>query len=430
MNAIMTKKRFYTLWGAPLAVLFAMVASAFSTTPARAGIFSISEKEEIKAGQQVRQQAYKEYGKPLPASDPMSQRVKAIGQKFAKLSERKNIPYTYEVLQNDELLNAFAAPGGPVFVTTKLVKTAANDAELAYVIGHETGHIDRKHIIKAVEKQQTVGLGVGVIGAIFGIGNSDLFQVFGNVTYSLWSSGYSRDQETESDVVGARWMSQLGFDPNAAISMMGRLGKGSSGISKYLASHPNPEDRQKSVRKLITEEKLVDVARRSGGPFLTLKELPQYSYTNTAVPSIPSDSERDGQELDWKNDDVRNASRAAWSNQLILVQHDEQNTIMAPVNAISQWANAKLEVNERNTNIVTMRRGNNFIRLRRNSTNAVLNGKTIRLSAAAQVYNGLLYAPLGTLADGVGAHAKLDEDNSTILLSLDERYYTADVPRR
>jgi Zn-dependent protease with chaperone function len=430
MQATITRKRFFTLWAAPLMVLFAITGSAFLAAPAYAGLFDISEKEEIKAGQQVRQQAYKEYGRPLPANHPMSQRVKAIGQKFAKLSERKNIPYTYEVLQNDELLNAFAAPGGPVFVTTKLVKTAANDAELAYVIGHETGHIDRKHIVKAVEKQQKVGLIGGIAGAIFGIGNSDLFQIFGNVAFSVWSSGYSRDQESEADIVGARWMSQLGFDPNAAVSMMGRLGKGSGGISKYFATHPNPEDRQQSVRELIAKENLNDVARRSGGPFLTMPGLPEYSYTNTGAPNSPNDDWNRDNNADWSDDDFKNARRADWSNQLILVQHTEQNTIMAPVNAISVWADARLEVDERNTNVVTMRRGNNFVRLRRNSNIAVLNGRTIRLSAAAAVYNGWLYAPLGILVDGVGARAKLDEDRNTILLTLDGRRYTADVPRR
>ncbi len=429
MTVTLTQKRFSPFWSAPLALFFAMIAGALSPAPAHAGLFDISEKEEIKAGQQVRQQAYKEYGRPLPANHPMSQRVRAIGQKFAKLSERKGIPYSYEVLQNDKLLNAFAAPGGPVFVTTKLVNTAANDAELAYVIGHETGHIDRKHIVKAVEKQQKVGLIGGIAGAIFGVGNSDLFQVFGNVAFSVWSSGYSRDQETESDVVGARWMSQLGFDPNAAISMMGRLGKGSSGISKYLASHPNPDDRQASIRKLIVSENLVDVARRSGGPFLTMKDLPQYSYPKPSANNDTGD-DRGSNDADLSNGDPKNASRVSFSNQLILVQRGDQNIIMAPVNAIANWANAKLDVDNQNSNIVTMQRGKNSIRLRVNSTDAVLNGRTIRLSAAAAVFNGWLYAPLGNLADGVGGRARLSDDRNSIWLELDGRSFTADIPRR
>jgi Zn-dependent protease with chaperone function len=429
MNASMTRKRVSPFWPASLLLIFAMIAGAFTPPPARAGIFSISEKEEIRAGEQVRQQAYKEYGRPLPANNPMSQRVRALGQKFAKLSDRKGIPYSYEVLQNDELLNAFAAPGGPIFVTTKLVKTAANDAELAYVLGHETGHIDRKHIVKAVEKHQKVSLGVGVLGAIFGIGNSDLFQVLGSVTYGLWSSGYSRDQESEADIVGVRWMSQLGFDPNAAISMLGRLGGGSGGISKYLATHPDPKDRQESVRKLIASENLMDVARRSGGPVLTAKDLPQYSYPNPPATSAENTDWRPDN-TDWNNDDFRNAPRADFSNQLILVQQNSQSIVMAPVNAIANWANARIAVDDRDPSIVTLRRGKNSIRLRRDSTDAVLNGRMIRLSAAAAVYNGWLYAPLGTLADGVGARAKLSDDRNTILLALDGRRYTANVPRR
>jgi Zn-dependent protease with chaperone function len=429
MNATMTQKRLFKIWAAPLAVLFVVMASAFSPTPARAGIFSISEKEEIKAGQQVRQQAYKEYGRPLPANNPMARRVRELGQKFARLSERKGIPYSYEVLQNDELLNAFAAPGGPVFVTTKLVKTAANDAELAYVLGHETGHIDRKHIVKAVEKQQKVGLIGGIAGAIFGVGNSDLFQIFGNVAFTVWTRGYSRDQENEADIVGARWMSQLGFDPNAAVSMLGRLGKGSGGgIDKYLATHPDPKDRQENVRKLIASENLVDVARRSGGPFLMAPDLPAYSYPKPPATSPDDDWRSDN--ADWSNADFKNAPRADFNNQLLIVQRGDQNIIMAPVNAIAAWADAKLDVDNRNSNIVTLRRGKNSLRLRLNSTDAVLNERTIRLSAAAAVYNGWMYAPLGTLADGVGGHARLSDDRNMIWLSLDDRRYTATIPRQ
>jgi predicted Zn-dependent protease len=91
--------------------------------PAQAGILGLSEQEEIRAGQQVAAQAQKEYGRALPTNHPTQRRVRAIGMQFARLSSRKNIPYSYTVLQNDKVLNAFAAPGGPIFVTTKLVST-------------------------------------------------------------------------------------------------------------------------------------------------------------------------------------------------------------------------------------------------------------------------------------------------------------------
>lgn len=405
-----------------------VTVTAGTLAPAHAGLFSISEKDEIKAGEQVRQQAYKEYGKPLPASHPMSQRVKALGAKFARLSARKNIPYSYTVIQNDKLLNAFAAPGGPIFVTTKLVKTTTNDAELAYVLGHETAHIDRKHIVKAVEKQQKVGLGVGILGTILGgKGGGDLVQVFGNVAFTVWTRGYSRDQETEADTVGARWMSQLGFDPRAAVSMLGRLGgTGGGGVDKYLSSHPAPKDRQAKVTKLIQDEKLLDVAKRNGGPRLAAADLPEYSYSNVSSNgnngTYPDDDIISGEDGD--------GTLMALNAPLIMVQRGTYNVIMAPVGAFARWAGANVDVDEDNDNVTTVEHGRNFIRLRRNSTAAVVNGKNVTLSAPANVYNELLYAPLGSLAEGIGGKASLSDDNQTIILTRDGERFYAKVPNR
>jgi Zn-dependent protease with chaperone function len=242
--------------------------------PAQAGLFGLSEQDEIRAGQQVAAQAQKEYGRALPASHPMQRRVRAIGMQFARLSSRKNIPYSYTVLQNDKVLNAFAAPGGPIFVTTKLVNTTKNDAELAYVLGHETAHIDRRHIVEQVEKQQKAGLLAGIAGAILGRGSGgNAIGAIANVGWAVVSSGYSRKDENEADAVGARFMSQLGYDPRAAVTMLAKLDTGSrgGGLDKYLSTHPAPKSRQAAVSQQITKENLLDVARRAGGPRLTME---------------------------------------------------------------------------------------------------------------------------------------------------------------
>ena len=443
-----TKTKQSRMWPA----FFVAVAATGSTlAPAQAGIFSISEKDEIKAGEQVRQQAYKEYGQPLAANHPMSQRVKALGARFAKMSARKNIPYSYTVIKNDKLLNAFAAPGGPVFVTTKLVNTAANDAELAYVLGHETAHIDRKHIVKAVEKQQKVGLGVGILGTILGGGSGgNIFQVFGNVAFTVWTRGYSRDQENDSDVYGTRWMSQLGFDPRAAVSMLGRLGGGSGGgLDKYLSTHPAPKDRQANVTKLIEKEKLMDVATKAGGPRTTATDLPEYTYSKTGTTATddettyPDDEDDDGdfddEDYNEDGDDGDNdddsvfdddSTRATFGAPLLLVRRGEYNVIMAPVGGFARWAGAKVTIDQANESVMTIQRGRNSIRLRRNSTTATINGRSARLSAAVAVYNELLYAPLGSLSEGVGAKATLSRDNRTIVITRDGENYYADVPTR
>jgi Zn-dependent protease with chaperone function len=422
------RKSYFSLYMAWL--LAAIATGVLAPAPSHAALFSISEKEEIQAGKQVAAQARKEYGGSLPYNNPMSVRVRAIGQMFARLSSRKNIPFSYEVLNNEKILNAFAAPGGPVFVTRKLVETTANDAELAYVLGHETGHIEMKHIVKAVEKQQKVGLGVGILGAILGGGHSsDIFSVFSNVAFTVWSRGYSRDQESEADAVGVRWMSRLGFDPRAAISMLGKLDSGGGGgLDRYLATHPDPKTRQGRVQQEISKEKLVEVATKAGGPFLNAKNLPPFDYKGASRDTSTSASDNsfypDDAGYNAPDDDFDKARLANFDAPLLMVNRDDYNVIAAPVAGFARWANAEISSDARNADVVTLRRGHNSIRLRRGSAKAVVNGKTVQMPAAAQIYNELLYAPLGNLADGVGADAALSGDNRTIWLTLDgQRWY-------
>jgi Zn-dependent protease with chaperone function len=394
-----------------------MAATAFTTTlasfaPAHAQFGKLSEAEEIRAGQQAVQQAYKEIGPPLAASHPMSRRVKAIGARFAQLSERRNIPYTYTVLQNDKVLNAFAAPGGPIFVTTKLVNTAANDAELAYVLGHETGHIDRRHIAESVAKQQKAGLAAGILGAILGRGrNGNILSTAVNLTYNLWATGYSRDHENESDTVGVRWMSRLGYDPRAAVSMLGKLGGGGGGITKYLSTHPDPASRQRRATDLIQKENLLDVARRSGGPRLTdsgagynyasTENYPTYDEpTNAALPGYDTGSL--GREI-------------SFGAPLLTVDRGEYNVILAPVAGVATWAGATVRTSGTQT---TVQRDGFTLQLRRNSTVAYVNNRQRDLSVAPQVYDGRLYAPLGDLIEGLGGTAQYDAQNNAARVSL------------
>ncbi|HEX8236305.1 MAG TPA: M48 family metalloprotease [Abditibacteriaceae bacterium] len=409
--------------------------------PAQAGLFGLSEQDEIRAGQQVAAQAQKEYGRALPASNPMQRRVRAIGMQFARLSGRKNIPYSYTVLQNDKVLNAFAAPGGPIFVTTKLVKTTTNDAELAYVLGHETAHIDRRHIVAQVEKQQKAGLIAGVLGAVLGRGNGgNAIGAIANVGWAVVSSGYSRKDENEADAVGARFMSQLGYDPRAAVSMLAKLDTGSrgGGLDKYLSTHPAPKSRQAAVSQQITRENLLDVARRAGGPRLTMAGN---AYAPTAYPSDTSSSDTsdrypdepgndsstalyppDNDSVEYSNDEEINFGAPL---RLRSAVESNESIVMAPVAGFARWAGATVSGDGVD---VTMRRGTQTLELRRNSTVAYLNDRSVMMSAAAVEYNGILYAPVALLAQATGARATLDNDSHLVRFSLSRRTGYARVP--
>jgi len=383
----MERLRTRTIW--PLLVcglVSAMLIAAVA--PARAGMLSVSEQEEIEAGQQVRQQAYKEYGKPLPANNAMSRRVRVIGMRFANLSSRKNIPYSYEVLNNEKVLNAFAAPGGPIFVTKKLMETVSNDAELAYVLGHETAHIDHKHIVKAVEKQQKVSLGVGILGAIFGYNDNSIFNVFSNVAFTVWNQGYSRDQESDADHQGVAWMSELGFDPQAAITMLKKLDTGGGGgLDKYLSSHPDPKAREKAVAKQISDDNLESVSRKAGGPSLSARDLPAFQGVSSDFakdPYVPASSSSNFES------DVP---------MVIAVPNGNYKVVLVAVRPFAEWANAKINVSGKKT---TLKRDGKSIRLNTDSRSAKLNGDNRTLSVPAQIYQGSLYAPIGDVAAGVG----------------------------
>lgn len=432
-------------WSARLAILAAGVSMAGHAAPASAKLFSLSEEDEIKAGQQVAAQAEKEYGRALPASDPMSRRVAAIGRKFANLSTRRNIPFSYTVLQNEKVLNAFAAPGGPIFVTTKLVRTTTNDAELAYVLGHETGHIEQRHIAKSMAKQQKVGIGAAILGAVLGKKGGGIAGTAVNATYALWQSGYSRSQESEADAVGVRLMSRLGYDPRAALTMLHKLdeegGGGGGGLDKYLASHPAPAKRITAVSAQIQKEGLLEASRRNGGP--RLSDGGNYGNTSYAggdyanggdqypddysAPNTNAGGNGNGSNTDYPDYNTGNGTTGGTTSgtrvadlgaPLRIVDRGEDSVILASAAGVARWAGARVSSSG---NVTTLTRNNSKLELRRNSTVAYLNGRRQDLSMAPSVVNGLLYAPLGDLVEGVGGTARYDEQLNAVRLELDGR---------
>jgi hypothetical protein len=396
----------------------------------------LSEQEEIRAGQQVAAQAQKEYGRALPTNHPTQRRVRAIGMQFARLSSRKNIPYSYTVLQNDKVLNAFAAPGGPIFVTTKLVSTTANDAELAYVLGHETAHIDRRHIVEQVEKQQKAGIIAGIAGALLGRGGSgNTIGAIANVGWAVVSRGHSRKDENESDAVGTRWMSQLGYDPRSAISMLAKLDTGGrgGGLEKYLSTHPAPKSRQAAVQQQITKEKLLDVARRAGGPRLTMvgSTYASTSYSPEGTDRYPGDETNDNGSAyyppDATSSEYSDGQEINFGAPLRLRAASDSNVsiVMAPVAGFARWAGAIVSGDGVD---VTVRRGTQTLELRRNSTVAYLNDRSVMMSAAAVEYNGILYAPAAQLAQATGVRATLDNNSRVVRFSLGTRSGYARLP--
>lgn len=400
---VRTHKPWKNLFGlAALGVALSTFVAA--PAPVQAQFGSISEREEIEAGEEVVRAAIKEYGRPVSSSDPRQQRVSRIAQRLLPYVERRNIPYSFTVLNNDRVLNAFAAPGGPVMVTTRLVDVAETDAELAFVLAHEIGHIEEKHAVNQAKRQSQIGLGAAILGALLGGGgSSDLIGTVAGVGLSLYQSGYSRSQERESDDEGVNLMVKAGFDPRAAVTMLGKLGSNRGGISKYLASHPNPQERQGRVQEQIREKNLVSAASRAaGGNAITNLSG---SYGGSYAPALNDNSSIYPTGGDNDNRYI----------QLRVVQSGNYRVVLAPVNEIKDFAGGDLRY--RNGEVTVARGGASATFIDR-SHRAILNGRRISMSAPAQIIDGRFYAPLGTLAEGLNGRATYDGSRGQIRLDF------------
>lgn len=186
--------------------------------------------------------------------------VSGIGQALARTTETPDVPFTFTVL-NDATANAFALPGGYVYVSRGLLAIADSEAELAGVLAHEIGHVVARHSAERYSRQVAAGLGAAVLGAVGAAaglpGTSDV-AAFGAQAYL---QSYSREQELEADMLAVRYMTRAGYDPNAMASFFEKLQRDTqlraalagraSAADRFdiMASHPRTGDRiQQAIR--------------------------------------------------------------------------------------------------------------------------------------------------------------------------------------
>lgn len=199
-----------------------------------AALMLVSRKQEISIGKQVQEEIIDEYG-GLSINSTQTERVQRVGASIAAVSPRKDITYTYQLL-NSSIINAFSAPGGPVLVTQKLAGMMTTDDELAFVLGHETGHIAAQHARGMINRSL---IAQGLATVLFG-GASSAVQSGVDLTYTLYDRGYSRNLEYQADDYGIKLMHQAGYNPEGAVKALAKLGMDMSrGLNKYLATHPD-----------------------------------------------------------------------------------------------------------------------------------------------------------------------------------------------
>ena len=217
----------------------------------------ISEAAERNIGEETQKNILKEYAE---LKDPvLSEYVSSVGLRLTAVCDRPDVDYRFTVLDTD-MINAFAAPGGFLFITRGLLEEMQSEAEMASVLGHEIVHVAGWHSVGMIQKQMGYGAltTLGAIASGFRLGPEAMLMVAqtGQLFTNLYLLGYSRDHELEADRVGIRYMISAGYDPHSALTFYERLNTlekrdGAERWEPYLLSHPPTEDRIRLAKAYI-----------------------------------------------------------------------------------------------------------------------------------------------------------------------------------
>lgn len=228
----------------------------------------MDEPAELAQGQKAHQEVMKQYG---AYDNPHVQAyVNAIGQKLASQSQRAQLTWTFTVLDSTEI-NAFALPGGYVYITRGIMAYLNNEAELAGVLGHEIGHVTARHGAQRATQQQTAGFGVlaaSVLGAVLEAkgmkGAQDIASQVSQTAAAGYIASYSREQESQADQLGAEYLARNQYNPQNMVDVIQVLksqeqfaidtakaeGRSAPQGANWLASHPSNDKRLADIQEI------------------------------------------------------------------------------------------------------------------------------------------------------------------------------------
>ncbi len=253
-NRTMIKARLLIGAAVALFALFSYFGSSeYNPVTGKKQFISLTPRQEIALGMQAEPQMIAEYGGLYP--DEAHQR--ALDQIGARLVQRGDAADTgwefeFHLLDDRETINAFALPGGPVFITAALYARLETEGQVAGVIGHEIGHVVARHGAQRMAKSS---LTQGLMGAVIAAsGDANAGQMAAMVGQMI-NMQYGREDELESDELGVRLMVQAGYDPRAMIEVMKVLAESRSGEAppEFFSTHPNPENRIAEIERAISE---------------------------------------------------------------------------------------------------------------------------------------------------------------------------------
>ncbi len=253
-----------------LVMLALVVAVGCATNPAtgRRQLVLISEQEEIQIGRESDQQVREQMG--VYADAELQQYVDRVGRQLVRASFRPEIPWTFTVV-DEQAVNAFALPGGFVYITRGILPFLRDEAELAAVMGHEIGHVDARHGVDAYSRQLLASGGLA-IGGVF-LPEIRPFQGLAGVAFGLMFLKHGRDAELEADQLGVRYAASEGWDPGgmpgllATLSRLDEASGSSRGVPNWALTHPPAADRVTRVQEAVSAARSAEATATNRSEF-------------------------------------------------------------------------------------------------------------------------------------------------------------------
>ncbi|MDD5681150.1 MAG: M48 family metallopeptidase [Candidatus Omnitrophica bacterium] len=256
-------KKTYCIVFLVLSLSFAVECMAdYNPATGKDDLVMIGEAQEIKMGRSLAEEVEKKFG--FTSNAGMQARIDTVGQRLVKVCDRPTITYSFRVLEGkgmekEQRYNAFALPGGYVYIFRDMVEDMKSDDELAAVLAHEIGHIVAKHSVKKL--QGSIGMaGLQILGAL---SRTDAgTQAESSTAIASLMMSYSREAEFEADKLSVVYLKKAGFDPKASVTFMDRLLdrqlKGEIHRYVYFRTHPYTSERRAALNKEIDGKILFD----------------------------------------------------------------------------------------------------------------------------------------------------------------------------
>lgn len=215
----------------------------------------VSTQQEVQMGQQEAQQVNAQL--PMVQDAVINSYVNSLGNRIAKLTSRGDLTWQFQVV-NSDVVNAFALPGGFVYVNRGVLERASNMSEVAGVLGHEIEHVVRRHSVQQMEQAQGANVGVGILCALTGVCQSGIAQAAINVGGTAVFAKFSRTDEVQADEGGFNNVMRAGISPRGMYTFFQKLlaeeqQSGGGNAAAWFADHPGTEDRIADIQRMLNQ---------------------------------------------------------------------------------------------------------------------------------------------------------------------------------